>query len=59
MLKGRKVRIASIDDVWQIDEERWREKPIERTYYQVTTEDERQVTFFRDLVEGDWYRQSG
>lgn len=57
MLKGRMVKVATIVDMWVIEEEWWREKPIERIYYQVVTEDERQVTIFRDMVDNGWYRQ--
>ncbi len=55
--RGRKLTVASIDSLWKIDEEWWREKPIVRMYYQVTTEDGRRITVFRDLVSGKWYQQ--
>lgn len=55
--RGRRLKVASIDSLWKIDEEWWREKPIVRMYYQVTTEDGRRITVFRDLVNGGWYRQ--
>ena len=57
VLGGRRLKVASIDDLWEIEEEWWREKPIARRYYQITTEDGRRITIFRDLVEGGWYRQ--
>ena len=57
--QGRRLKVASIDSLWKIDEEWWREKPIVRMYYQVTTEDGRRITIFRDLVSGDWYQQRG
>jgi hypothetical protein len=56
-LKGRWRRVVSIDDVWSIDEEWWRERPIVRMYYQVITADEIRVTVFRDMLDGAWYRQ--
>jgi len=49
--------VVSIDNTWKIDEEWWREKPIVRMYYQVTTEDGRRITLFQDLTTGDWYQQ--
>ena len=58
-LNRRRLEVASIDDLWEIDEEWWRENPILRRYYQVTTEDGRPMTIFRDLVSGEWYRQGG
>ncbi len=58
-LRRRRLGVASVDDLWEIDEEWWRENPIVRRYYQVTTEDGRPMTIFRDLVSGEWYRQGG
>ena len=58
-LQRRRLEVASVDDLWEIDEEWWRENPIVRRYYQVTTEDDRPMTIFRDLVSGEWYRQDG
>ena len=57
--QGRRLKVASIDSLWKIDEEWWREKPIVRMYYQVTTEDGRRITVFQDLVSGKWYQQRG
>lgn len=58
VIKGRKVKITSINKIWQIDEEWWRPQPIARRYYRVSTEEGRQITIFRDLVDGGWYRQN-
>ena len=58
-LRHRRLGVASVDDLWEIDEEWWRENPVIRRYYQVTTEDGRPMTIFRDLVSGEWYRQGG
>ena len=57
--KGRIMKIASIDDLWRIDEEWWREKPITRIYYQLTAEGGGRLTIFQDLTDGNWYRQRG
>ena len=53
------MKIASIDDLWRIDEEWWREKPIARMYYQLTAEGGGRLTVFQDLTNGNWYRQRG
>jgi len=50
--------VVSLDEVWSIDEEWWREKPIVRMYYRVNLEEGRQVTVFRDMLHGVWYRQN-
>ena len=53
------TRVITIEDVWQVDDEWWREKPISRKYYRVTTEDDRHFTIFRDQTSGAWYQQQG
>ena len=57
--RGRSLTITSIDDLWQVDDEWWRERPISRRYYQVTTQDERRLTIFRDQLNAQWYWQKG
>ena len=53
------LRVASVDDRWQVDDEWWRERPISRRYYQVTTADGHRLTIFRDQTNGGWYHQRG
>ncbi len=57
--KGPMMKIASIDDLWRIDEEWWREKPIARMYYQLTAQGGGRLIVFQDLTDGSWYRQRG
>jgi hypothetical protein len=56
-LNGRWRRVISIDDLGNLDEEWWRDRPIKRMYYQVTVEVAGNITVFRDLVDGLWYQQ--
>ena len=56
---ARSLTITSINDLWQVDDEWWRERPISRRYYQVTTQDEQRLTIFRDQINGNWYWQKG
>ena len=58
-LRGRRLRVTSIEDTWEIADEWWRAEPIARVYYRAVTEDGAGVTVFRDLVDGRWYRQRG
>jgi len=51
--------VATIEDLWEIQEEWWRARPVARTYYRVTLEDGRTLTVFRDMVDGGWYVQRG
>ncbi|PKB71355.1 MAG: hypothetical protein BZY87_05735 [SAR202 cluster bacterium Io17-Chloro-G6] len=57
--EGRSLMIASINDLWQVDDEWWRERPISRRYYQITTQDEQRLTIFRDQLNAQWYWQKG
>jgi len=58
-LRGKAVRIARVQEVWEVDLEWWRSQPVSRRYYRVTTEDQRDLTIFWDLAAGGWYRQQG
>ena len=56
---GQSLMVTAINDLWQVDDEWWRERPISRRYYQVTTQDERRLTIFRDQLNAQWYWQRG
>jgi hypothetical protein len=51
-------RVLSIDDLCNVDEEWWRDRPIKRMYYKVTVEVVGSVTVFCDVVNGLWYQQN-
>ena len=59
VLNGRKLKVTSIEDVWEIVDEWWRTAPIARRYYRLIVEGGPRVTVFRDLLNGLWYRQAG
>jgi hypothetical protein len=54
-----RLAVTAINDLWQVDDEWWRERPISRRYYQITTQNDRRLTIFRDQVNGSWYWQKG
>ena len=54
-----RLAITAISDLWQVDDEWWRERPISRRYYQITTQNDRRLTIFRDQLNGSWYWQKG
>ena len=56
-IKGHWCRVISIDNVCNVDEEWWGERPIVRMYYRVNMEDGRRITVFRDMLDGAWYQQ--
>jgi len=55
--RGEK-RVGQILEIWQIDDEWWRER-ISRRYATLALDDGQIVTVFRDLVTERWYLQEG
>ena len=53
------LAVTAINDLWQVDDEWWRERPISRRYYQITTQDDRRLTIYRDQLNAQWYWQKG
>lgn len=54
-----RLAVTAINDLWQVDDEWWRERPISRRYYQITTQNDRRLTIFRDQLNAQWYWQKG
>ena len=52
-------KITAINDLWQVNDEWWREHPVSRRYYQITTQSDRRLTIFKDELNGNWYCQKG
>jgi hypothetical protein len=50
--------VQQILEIWQIDDEWWRER-ISRRYATLALEDGQTVTVFRDLITMGWYLQEG
>ncbi len=57
-MRGGSRRVAQIREIWQVDDEWWRE-PISRRYATLVLEDGLTVTLYRDLLTGKWYLQEG
>ena len=57
-INGYIKHIALISDIWEINDEWWRSKPISRLYYQAITHEGRQITIFNDLIDNQWYQQN-
>ena len=54
-LEGKILEVVSIDE--RVEEEEWLdEQPLTKMHYQVTLEDGRQVTIFRNMKTGGWYQ---
>ena len=57
-LHGRWFEVESVEDIWRIDDEWWRERAVSRMYYRCAVDSGMSVTVFHDLIDGKWYRQS-
>lgn len=51
-------KVLQVLEVWQIDDEWWRE-PISRRYAALVLEDGGRVTVYNDLLAGGWFLQEG
>ena len=58
VINGYIKHIALISDIWEINDEWWRSKPISRLYYQGITQEGQQITIFKDLIYNQWYQQN-
>jgi hypothetical protein len=54
----RRQPVKTIDDKWRIDDEWWRSEPISRLYYAVRLVSGQRLVIYKDLISGNWYRQS-
>jgi len=53
----RRPLAATVTARWRIDDEWWRERPVQRDYYALLLEDGVTLTVFKDGPTGQWYRQ--
>ena len=56
-LGPRRRNVVSIEDVWEVEDEWWRPRPISRRYFQALLEEGPVITLFWDKVDGLWYKQ--
>ena len=49
--------VDAVRESWLIEDRWWTDRPLRRRYWEVVTEDGRDLIVFRDLVDGRWYRQ--
>jgi hypothetical protein len=49
--------VTSVEDVWRVEEEWWRDAPIVRTYFEVLLDTGRRITLFFDHASSSWYEQ--
>jgi hypothetical protein len=56
-VEGRAVE--GIRESWLVEDRWWTDRPLRRRYWEVVTEDGRDLVVFRELGRGGWYRQRG
>lgn len=49
--------VEQVLEMWRIDEEWWRPRPVHRLYYRVALSNGAVVDVYYDLLERRWYRQ--
>jgi hypothetical protein len=53
----RRQVVLAIEDRWRIDDEWWRSEVVARLYFVVLFASGRRLVIFKDLNNGQWYRQ--
>ena len=56
-LRGKWLKVESVDDRWRIDDEWWRDEPVSRSYFACVVDEGIKVTVFQDLGTKKWYGQ--
>jgi hypothetical protein len=56
-LSGRRHAVETVLEIWRIDDEWWRERPVSRVYYSFQLEDGRAMTAYQDVVSEQWAKQ--
>ena len=51
-LRGRRLKVASIEDEWEIADEWWRPEPLHRAYYAAIVENGDNFLRVLDVVDG-------
>ena len=49
--------VISIEDLWRVDEEWWRDAGVVRTYFEVLLDNGRRLTLFLDHGASSWFWQ--
>jgi hypothetical protein len=54
-IAGRAVE--AVRESWLVEDRWWSETPLRRRYWEVVTDDGRNLVVFRELATGGWYAQ--
>lgn len=56
-VRDRWREVAGVDEVWRVDDEWWRPRPVSRRYVRCSLDDGTCLTLYEDLLDGTWWRQ--
>jgi hypothetical protein len=51
------VAVEAVREEWVVEDGWWTSRPLSRHYFELVLADGRNMTVFRSLSSGDWYRQ--
>lgn len=51
--------VNEVVDRWRLQDEWWRETPLDRMYFECLLDDGLRVVVFRNMNTGEWYSQRG
>jgi hypothetical protein len=54
----RRQAVKAVEDKWRIDDEWWRPGPLSRLYYAVGFASGQRLVIYKDLIKGEWFKQS-
>ena len=49
--------VEAVRESWLVEDRWWTDRPLRRRYWEVVTDDGRDLVVFRELVEGGWFEQ--
>ena len=49
--------VAHVRESWLIEDRWWTEQPLRRRYWEIVSEQGRDLVVFHDLADGHWFRQ--
>ena len=56
-LRGKWLEVESVEDRWRIEDEWWRDQPVDRMYFTCVVDGGIKVTVFQDTSTMAWYWQ--
>ena len=53
---GRRA-VEAVRESWLVEDRWWSDTPVRRRYWEVVTDDGRNLVVFREMAQGGWYAQ--